>query len=96
MLPRPESAVQNRVRRALPTCSQRRPPEARGNVVVPAEVVAVREEEETQSPELEDRTVVPRTGGGHHVATSAQNQALQLRASGEDHVDVHLLNNLNT
>ena len=64
--------------------------------MVPAEVVAVREEEEPQPPEPEDRAVVPRTRGGHHVATSTQNQALQLRARGEDHVDVHFLNNLNT
>ena len=80
--------------RAAPTCPQRSVPEAAGNVVVPAEVVSIREEEQPQSEQLEAITVVTVTRGGHHVATAAQHQALQFRTRGQNHVDVHLFDDL--
>jgi hypothetical protein len=78
------------------TCPQCGPPEALRYGVVPAEVVSVREEQQPESLEPEDLAVVDGTRGGHDVPTATQNEALQFRARGHDHVDIHFLDNLKT
>jgi len=62
--------------------------------MVPAEVISIREEQQPQFVELETTTVVTVTCGKHNVATAAQHQTLQFRTRGQNHVDVHLFDNL--
>lgn len=64
--------------------------------MVPAEVVSVREEQQSKSLELEGLAVVVGTRGWRDVAAATQNEAFQFRARGYDHVDIQFFDNLKT